>query len=127
VVSFRCLRAAGFPLARLAEHKPFREGDLTANLIGNSIRQTPAGSRIEVKSARDDTGGRLIVADDSPGVPTSERDRLFERRARQWPRTEDRRRSGGNAQRFLSRHESHKVLAAQGRWRRQARLNTTNP
>jgi signal transduction histidine kinase len=52
---------------------------LTANLIGNSIRHTPAGSRIEVKSLRDDTGGRLIVADDGPGVPASERDRIFER------------------------------------------------
>ena len=52
---------------------------LTANLIDNSIRHTPAGSRIEVKSLKDDHGGRLIVLDDGPGVPAYERDRIFDR------------------------------------------------
>jgi signal transduction histidine kinase len=52
---------------------------LTANLIDNSIRHTPRGSRIEVKSVRDETGARLIVADDGPGVPACERARIFER------------------------------------------------
>jgi signal transduction histidine kinase len=52
---------------------------LTANLIDNSIRHTPPGSRIEVRSAKNGDGGRLIVADNGPGVRTSERDRIFER------------------------------------------------
>jgi len=52
---------------------------LTANLIENSIRHTPTGSRIELRSLRDETGGRLIVADNGPGVPASERNRIFER------------------------------------------------
>jgi signal transduction histidine kinase len=52
---------------------------LTANLIDNSIRHTPPGSRIEVRSATNGDGGRLIVADNGPGVQTSERNRIFER------------------------------------------------
>jgi signal transduction histidine kinase len=52
---------------------------LTANLIDNSIRHTPAGSRIKVMSLTNHSGGKLIVVDDGPGVPASERDRIFER------------------------------------------------
>jgi signal transduction histidine kinase len=52
---------------------------LTANLIDNSIRHTPPGSRIEVRSLRGEGGGRLIVADDGPGVHPSDRNRIFER------------------------------------------------
>jgi len=52
---------------------------LTANLIDNSIRHTPPGSRIEVRSTKNGDGGRLIVADNGPGVQISERDRIFER------------------------------------------------
>jgi signal transduction histidine kinase len=52
---------------------------LTANLIDNSIRHTPPGSRIEVRSTKNSDGGRLIVADNGPGVQISERDRIFER------------------------------------------------
>jgi signal transduction histidine kinase len=52
---------------------------LTANLIDNSIRHTPPGTRIEVRSIRDEIGRRLIVTDDGPGVEASERDRIFER------------------------------------------------
>jgi signal transduction histidine kinase len=52
---------------------------LTANLIDNSIRHTPPGSRIEVKSLGGEAGGRLIIADDGPGVHPSERGRIFER------------------------------------------------
>jgi signal transduction histidine kinase len=52
---------------------------LIANLIDNSIRHTPRGSRIVVRSVIDESGSRLIVADDGPGVPASERARIFER------------------------------------------------
>ncbi|HXW19591.1 MAG TPA: ATP-binding protein [Roseiarcus sp.] len=52
---------------------------MTANLIDNSIRHTPPGSHIEVKSLKAEGARRLIVADDGPGVRPSERGRIFER------------------------------------------------
>jgi signal transduction histidine kinase len=52
---------------------------LAANLIDNAIRHTPAGARIEVSSARTGNCGQFIVADNGPGVPPSERTRIFER------------------------------------------------
>jgi signal transduction histidine kinase len=52
---------------------------MTANLIENAIRHTPRGSHIEVRSVSDETGARLIVADNGVGVPASERERIFER------------------------------------------------
>ena len=52
---------------------------LAANLIDNAIRHTPAGARIEVSSATAGDCGQFIVADNGPGVPPSERTRIFER------------------------------------------------
>jgi signal transduction histidine kinase len=52
---------------------------LAANLIDNAIRHTPSGSRIEVSSARTRNCWQLSVADDGPGVPLSDRSRIFER------------------------------------------------
>ena len=52
---------------------------LTANLIDNSIRHTPAGSHISVRSFRGEEGARLVVADDGPGVSKSELNRIFDR------------------------------------------------
>lgn len=52
---------------------------LAANLIDNAIRHTPHGAHIQVKGVKDEAGARLIVADDGPGVPAAERDRIFGR------------------------------------------------
>ena len=52
---------------------------LAANLIDNSIRHTPPGSHIEVRSQQVEGRARLIVADNGPGVDPRERDRIFER------------------------------------------------
>ncbi len=52
---------------------------LVANLVDNAIRYTPAGARIEVASTTTGGCGRLIIADDGPGVPASERSHIFER------------------------------------------------
>ena len=59
------------------------DGDLLsetlANLLDNAIRHTPQGSHIEVSLVN--LGSRLVasVADDGPGVPPAERERIFRR------------------------------------------------
>jgi len=54
---------------------------LLRNLVDNAIRYTPAGGRVAVAVAAD-AGVRLSVADSGPGVPESERERVFERFSR---------------------------------------------
>jgi signal transduction histidine kinase len=52
---------------------------LLANLVENAIRHTPDGTRIEVLLGRE--GDRIVgcVADNGPGVPASESERIFRR------------------------------------------------
>jgi signal transduction histidine kinase len=52
---------------------------MIANLVDNAIRHTPAGARIEISGATVGGFRRLVVADNGPGVPVSERARIFER------------------------------------------------
>jgi heavy metal sensor kinase len=49
------------------------------NLIDNAIKYSPAGGRIDVAVRGDATQCELSVADQGPGVPHDERDRIFER------------------------------------------------
>ena len=48
------------------------------NLLANAIRYSPAGATITITLARDGDGLRIEVADQGPGVPDAERDRIFE-------------------------------------------------
>ena len=63
--------------------KIWGDGDLLsemlANLLDNAIRHTPQGSHIEVSLVNH--GSQLVasVADDGPGVPPAERERIFRR------------------------------------------------
>lgn len=52
---------------------------LIANLLDNALRHTPEGTRVRV--SLEGEGGRavLTVADDGPGIPSADRDRVFER------------------------------------------------
>ncbi|MDZ4179930.1 MAG: histidine kinase N-terminal 7TM domain-containing protein [Coriobacteriia bacterium] len=57
---------------------------IVENLIGNAIRHTQEGSKIEVLLRVDDDGsqrgwGVLSVRDDGPGIPPEEQSRIFER------------------------------------------------
>jgi two-component system, OmpR family, sensor kinase len=52
---------------------------LTINLIENSLRHTPPGTRIRVATASADGQATLVVADDGPGVPPELAPTLFER------------------------------------------------
>jgi two-component system OmpR family sensor kinase len=55
---------------------------LVRNLVDNSIRYSPAGSRVDVSVER--RGGTppravLVVTDSGPGIPLAERERVFDR------------------------------------------------
>lgn len=52
---------------------------LTVNLIENAINHTPPGTRIQLKVQRCPTEIVLIVADDGPGIPPAEWERVFRR------------------------------------------------
>ncbi|MFN4202629.1 MAG: ATP-binding protein [Tabrizicola sp.] len=54
-------------------------GQSVANLIENGLRHTPAGARIEIGLAREAGHVVLTVADDGPGVPEAERDKVLRR------------------------------------------------
>ncbi len=53
---------------------------LLDNLVDNAIRYTPpAGGRVDVSVETHAREVRLIVADNGPGIPRAERDKVFER------------------------------------------------
>ena len=48
------------------------------NLVNNAVAHTPAGCAVTVFAARSGASVELCVADDGPGIPDSEKDRIFE-------------------------------------------------
>lgn len=52
---------------------------LIDNLVENAVRYVPAGGRVSVKLSRLDDDIRLQVADNGPGIPPEQRERVFER------------------------------------------------
>ena len=52
------------------------------NLIGNAVGHAPASESIELIVRRVDDKAQLMVVDHGPGIPESERDRVFDRFAR---------------------------------------------
>jgi signal transduction histidine kinase len=60
-------------------HDPPRIGQVLANLIGNAIKFTPTGGRVDVEVATTDTGARLTVSDTGIGIPADEMPHVFER------------------------------------------------
>ncbi|MDX6275458.1 MAG: hypothetical protein QOJ92_2668 [Frankiales bacterium] len=59
---------------------PERLHQVVANLVSNALRH--ASGRVEVRARPHAGGVRIEVEDDGPGVPPSERERVFERFAR---------------------------------------------
>jgi signal transduction histidine kinase len=50
-----------------------------ANLLENAMRFTPSGGTVEVRAHRSDHGVTIEVLDEGPGIPDTERTRVFER------------------------------------------------
>jgi signal transduction histidine kinase len=53
--------------------------DILDNLLENSIRYSPRGSRIDVRVDRDGPRPGFVVADTGPGIPPAEREHVFDR------------------------------------------------
>jgi two-component system, OmpR family, sensor kinase len=49
------------------------------NLIENSLRYCPPGTGVAVEAVAENSRGKLVVADDGPGIPAEEQARVFER------------------------------------------------
>jgi two-component system sensor histidine kinase TctE len=54
-------------------------GEIVVNLLDNAIRYNRPGAPVVVRVAAADIGGRLEVEDEGPGIPASDRARVFER------------------------------------------------
>jgi signal transduction histidine kinase len=50
-----------------------------ANLVSNAVRHSPEGGRVQVSIASYDGRARFEVADQGPGIPAEEAERVFER------------------------------------------------
>ncbi|HEY1326964.1 MAG TPA: sensor histidine kinase N-terminal domain-containing protein [Casimicrobiaceae bacterium] len=53
--------------------------EMIVNLVDNAVRYTPKGGQVTITIDRADGGWRLAVADNGPGIPVHERQRVFER------------------------------------------------
>ena len=49
------------------------------NVVDNALKHTPAGGRIEISLTTSGAGAEIAVADDGPGIPEAERDKVRER------------------------------------------------
>jgi len=67
---------------------PARIAQVLANLVGNAMKFTPAGGRIDVRLARDGDAARICVSDTGPGIDPADVPNLFDRfwQARDRPR-----------------------------------------
>lgn len=52
---------------------------LLCNLLDNAIRYTPCGGHIHITVRRDAARLSIAVSDDGPGIPTAQRQRVFDR------------------------------------------------
>lgn len=53
--------------------------EMLVNILDNAIRYSPEGGKITVHLVAGENHPRLVVEDNGPGIPASERDRVFER------------------------------------------------
>lgn len=67
------------PPALTVPADPARLHQLVANLLDNASRHSPAGGVVRITAQDTATGWRLEVADEGPGIPAADRDRVFER------------------------------------------------
>lgn len=52
---------------------------LLHNVLGNAVKYTPAGGRVEVTAEQDDAGLTVSVRDNGPGIAAEDHDRVFQK------------------------------------------------
>jgi len=62
-----------------ASADPARLQQILTNLLSNALRHTPPRGRVDLACGDDDGGVWLTVDDSGPGVPLTQRDRVFDR------------------------------------------------
>jgi signal transduction histidine kinase len=72
---------------------PHRIEIILTNLVGNAMKFTPAGGRIDVRAIYNAAGTSIEVQDTGPGIPRDEQQRIFERFHQ--TETSERRQAGG--------------------------------
>jgi signal transduction histidine kinase len=76
---------SGHKLDVVAEGGLSMQGDrqllaqMISNLVENALSHTPAGTAIAVAARKTPTGLEIEVADNGPGIPEAERDKVFDR------------------------------------------------
>jgi len=73
------VEAAGASAAPIVSGDADALSTLVSNLIDNAVRYTPPQGRVDVETVAGPDGAALTVRDTGPGVPDSERARLFDR------------------------------------------------
>lgn len=73
-VEVACIGLSGRPVRALGD--PARVRQILRNLISNTLRW--GGNGIQITLDREDSSAIVAVADDGPGVPEDERERIFE-------------------------------------------------
>ena len=56
----------------------FDLASIVRNLVGNALRYTPAGGRVDLSVASVDGETVLVIEDNGPGIPEAERERVFD-------------------------------------------------
>ena len=90
IVEGRCLRAdnrvkinldAAFEEGEtvLVRASPERLTQVIENLLDNAQSFSPAGGTVDVRLARENGAGIILVEDQGPGIPETHRDRIFDR------------------------------------------------
>ena len=69
--------AGNVPVVVNGDHAALRA--LLSNLVDNAVRYTPAGGRVDVTVEKDAGDVVVAVQDSGPGIPVSERARVFDR------------------------------------------------
>ncbi|MEO8431775.1 MAG: ATP-binding protein [Acidobacteriota bacterium] len=56
-----------------------RLSQIVRNLVDNAIKFSPDGGRVTLRAGREPAGAVFSVADEGPGIPRAEQDRIFQR------------------------------------------------
>jgi signal transduction histidine kinase len=67
------------PMPVRIRHDPPRVGQVIGNLVGNAVKFTPTGGRVDVTVAETADGARIDVADTGVGIDPTELPHIFER------------------------------------------------